>query len=230
MAPIQTILTPQGAEYRAVCRGMRRVKGFKPEVMAIPMGPQAVAQYLEQLPPSRASWEHSGVLLMGLGGSLSTHLRLGDVVLCQACIDAVETSVPQRYECDRALIAWLRQRLKRKAALGVGLTCDRVISSLTEKRQLGDAYSATMVDMESAPVLKHLGRKAASVAILRVISDDCRHNLPDIASAITPDGSLPAFPLAVSFLRRPLAAAQLIRGSLQGLQILQQVTTELFSE
>ena len=83
--------------------------------------------------------------------------------------------------------------------------------------------------MESATVLDSLGRQAASVAILRVISDDCRHSLPDISSAIRPDDSLQAVPLAISFLKQPLAAIRLIRGSLQSLQVLQAVTTELFS-
>ena len=83
--------------------------------------------------------------------------------------------------------------------------------------------------MEGAKVLEALEQKPAAVAILRVISDDCRHNLPDITSAISPEGSLQMFPLTISFLRRPVAAVRLIQGSLRGLQVLQGVTTELFS-
>ena len=227
--PIQTILVPQGAEYSAVCQGIRRVEGPKPRVMAIPMGPHPVAQYLEQLRQSEEIAEHGGVLLLGLGGSLSIHRSVGDVVICQAYIDAIKASDPQRYECDRPLIDWLTQRLKGKAGLGTGLTCDRVISAAAEKHQLGLSHTTEVVDMEGAAVLKALGRESTAVAILRVISDDCRHNLPDITSAMSPDGSLKSLPLAMSFLKQPLAAVRLIRGSLRGLQILQQVTTKLFS-
>ena len=226
---IHLILAPQGAEYRAVCRGLRRVVDPKPRVMAIPIGPQAVAQYLEQLQQNGETFGHGGILLMGLGGSLSTHLTVGDVVLSQTCINVAEASAPERYECDRTLTNWLNQRLTGKPVLGTGVTCDRVISSAAEKHQLGHTYSADIVDMEGAKVLEALEQKPAAVAILRVISDDCRHNLPDITSAISPEGSLQMFPLTISFLRRPVAAVRLIQGSLRGLQVLQGVTTELFS-
>ena len=236
-SPIQTILTPQGAEYRAVFQGLRRVAGFKPQVIAIPMGPRPVAQFLEQMSQRGETPEQGGVLLMGLGGSLSTDLTVGDVVLCKTCIDQAsidggktsEGKLIQQYECDRALIDWLSQRLTEKVMIGTGVTCDRVISSAEEKRQLGHIHSADVVDMESATVLDNLDQQAASVAILRVISDDCRHPLPDISAAIRPDGSLQTIPLAISFLKQPLAAIRLIRGSLQSLKVLQAVTTELFS-
>jgi len=40
--------------------------------------------------------------------------------------------------------------------------------------------------------------------MLRVISDDCEHDLPDLTSALSPDGSLQPLPLAIGLLRQPL--------------------------
>jgi hypothetical protein len=87
-----------------------------------------------------------------------------------------------------------------------------------EKRRLGDRYRADVVDMESAVCWPPCPQ--AKVAILRVISDDCSHDLPDIAGAIGPDGSLRADTLARSFLKRPIAALKFISGSLQALKTL----------
>jgi hypothetical protein len=66
--------------------------------------------------------------------------------------------------------------------------------------------------------------------MLRVISDNCHHNIPDLSSALSSDGSLQTLPLAIGLLRQPLAATRLILGALRGLKVLQDVTTSLFTE
>lgn len=80
--------------------------------------------------------------------------------------------------------------------------------------------------MEGVTLLRAL--PDCPIAILRVISDDCHHELPDISAAIAADGSLRVATLMLSFLRRPLAALRLIRGSLRGLKALEQVVASLF--
>ena len=47
--PIDAILVPQGAEYKAVCRGLSRVNTTKPLVIQIPVGPKPLAIYLDKL-------------------------------------------------------------------------------------------------------------------------------------------------------------------------------------
>lgn len=106
-----------------------------------------------------------------------------------------------------------------------GVSCDRVITTLAEKRQLGDRYDAAVVEMEGTTLLRCL--PDCPIAILRVISDDCHHELPDISAAIGADGSLNVMTLVLSFLRRPVAALRLIRGSLQGLKALEYLAVEL---
>lgn len=104
--------------------------------------------------------------------------------------------------------------------------CDRVITTVAEKKRLSDRYQADVVDMESAVLLDAMPQ--TRIAVLRVISDDCSHDLPDMSGAIGPDGSLRAGTLAQSFLKRPVAALKFISSSLQGLKVLEQSTFALF--
>jgi Phosphorylase superfamily len=219
--PINTILVPQGAEYQAVCRGLSGITGFIPTVIGIPVGMKPLLEYLQQgqfLAPSR-------VLLMGLCGSLSDRYTVGDLVLYQDCIYE-----GKRQECDRTLTAQLHSSLSEKVSLVKSMTSDRVIWSAVEKRYLGKTFGADVVDMEGFTALEFFNATGVSLAMLRVVSDDCQHNIPDLTSAINSDGSLNPLPLAIAMLRQPLAAARLIRGSLTALKVLEQVINRLFSD
>ena len=237
---INTILVPQGAEYKAVCRGLSGVTGSIPTVVAIPVGMKPLLKYLQQgqflAPKSR-------VLIMGLCGSLSHRYTVGDLVLYQDCVYQ-----GKQQECDRPFTAQLHSALQTRLIaslpstdainrvsphsppnLAKSLTSDRVICSAAEKRHLGETLAADVVDMEGFTALEFFNAAGVSVAMLRVVSDDCQHNIPDLTLAINSDGSLNPFPLAMVMLRQPLAATRLIRGSLTALKVLEQVTNRLFS-
>ncbi|MEA5447841.1 phosphorylase [Leptolyngbya sp. CCNP1308] len=220
--PIQVILVPAGAEYQAVMRGLKAVP-HAPPVVAVPAGPMAFRAFLKTW-KDRSRFANQEILLMGLGGSLSPRHSAGDAILLEQVWDAAGGGSLQDYFCDRALTDSLAQRLK--VPIGTGVTCDRIITTVTEKWQLGDRYQADVVDMESAVLLAVMPE--AKVTILRVISDDCGHDLPDIAGAIGPDGNLQPVVLALSFLKNPLAAATFIRGSLRGLKALEQAARALW--
>lgn len=217
--PINTILVPQGAEYKAVCRGLSGVTGSIPTVVAIPVGMKPLLKYLQQgefLAPSR-------VLIMGICGSLSDRYTVGDVVLYQDCVYQ-----GKRLECDRTFTTQLHSDISEKASLVKSMTSDRVIWSAAEKRRLGE-MAADVVDMEGFTALEFFNAAGVTVAMLRVVSDNCQHDIPDLTPAINSDGSLNPFPLAIGMLRQPLAATRLIRGSLTALKVLEQVTNRLFS-
>lgn len=221
--PVKAILTPAGAEYRAVQRGLRKVQD-PPLLIAIPAGPVALQSFWH-------SWEGNpqltsdGMLLLGLAGSLTPEYGVADAVILETVWDGLSDRDLQPYTSDRALINWLAQQLP-DATLGTGVTCDQVVTTVEAKRQLRDRYQATVVDMESAVFLAQ--NPGGKLAVLRVISDDCDHDLPDITTAISSDGSLRPLPLALKFSQRPLAALRLIRGSLRGLKTLERLTTRLF--
>ena len=223
--PINTILVPQGAEYKAVCRGLSGVTGSIPTVIAIPLGIKPLLKYLQQ---SQGNGQFlapkSRVLIMGICGSLSDRYTVGDIVLYQDCVYS-----GKRQECDRTFTAQLHSYISEKVSLVKSLTSDRVICSASEKRHLGETLAADVVDMEGFTALEFFNAAGVDVAMLRVVSDDCQHDIPDLTSAINSDGSLNPFPLAMGMLRQPLAATRLIRGSLKSLKVLEQLTNRLFS-
>lgn len=226
--PVHVILVPQGAEYQAVCRGLSRIALPTPPVVPLPVGPAPVRQHLQRLQQDKYLAGCQQVLVMGLCGSLNPRLCVGEVVLYQDCVYETETATPSTYACDRSLTIQLQQRLQTKASLVRCLTSERLIWSQQEKHNLGQVYQADVVDMEGFAALEVLTQAGMTVTMLRVISDDCQHDLPNLNSAVSANGRLQPLPLALRMLQRPIAATRLVQGALQGLKVLQAVTTTLF--
>lgn len=217
---VDIIVVPQGAEYKAVCRGLNS----KQNVIPIPVGGQAVSRYLQTCQDKL--WNpQTKVLVMGLCGSLRDRFQVGDIVLYEECI--YETKVQQ---CDSSFTAELYAHLQEKVSLVKGLTSDRVICSAKEKLHLSETFKADVVDMEGFAALEFFHQAGVEVAMLRVVSDDSKHDIPDLTSAINSDGSLQPLPLAITMIRQPIAATRLIKGSLRGLKVLEEVTAFLFAK
>ncbi|MEI6444711.1 MAG: phosphorylase [Nostocales cyanobacterium ELA583] len=222
------ILAPRGAEYQAVCRGLGRVTSSPPHVLAIPMGIEPVRQYLQQL----TDYQENRILMMGLCGSLNKNYQVGDIVLYQNCFYQGNLQ-----ECDNSFTADIHNQLGDHVSLVKGLTSDacggrsqRIICTTTEKYQLHQKSAADVVDMEGYAFLEFFQQlPKLQVAILRVVSDDAHHDIPNITSAISADGLLQPLPLAWALIRQPLAATRLITGSLKGLKALTAVTQLLFT-
>ncbi len=215
---INTIVVPQGAEYQAVCRGLQQ-KANKIQVIAIPIGTKDVLQVLvkrsfEFTTPQR-------VLILGLCGSLSQQYSVGDTVLYRDCCNLNR----QCLNLEPELTTMIHNKLSLN--LVTGLTSDRPICLATQKRKLAQQYAVEVVDMEGYSYIKELQRQGISVAMLRVVSDNLTGNIPNLSPAIDEDGNLKFLPLANVFLRQPIAAIRLIKGSLTGLQKLQQITAKL---
>ena len=99
----QTILVPQGAEYKAVCRGLSGVKLPKPWVVPIPIGSKPVTHYLERWQQTEdfLTAKPSSILLMGLCGSLSPQLAVGDMALYHDCVYMSNKTTTLLRSCDR---------------------------------------------------------------------------------------------------------------------------------
>ncbi len=226
LPPIQTIFVPQGAEYKAVCGGLSHITGTTPTVLAIPVGMKPLTKYLEQWQRDKHFPNDSQprVLIMGICGSLSKRYAVGDVVLYRNCVYQKQVR-----ECDRVFTTQLHSQISDKVSLVNSLSCDRVIWSAGEKLHLGETLGTDVVDMEGFAALEFFNASGVAVAMLRVVSDDCQYDIPDLTTAINTDGSLQPLKLAMILLRQPIAATRLIRGSLTGLKVLEQVTNLLFS-
>ncbi|MEO0408813.1 MAG: phosphorylase [Cyanobacteria bacterium P01_A01_bin.135] len=207
------LLAPQGAEYQAVRQGAAR-----PPV-AIAMGKAAVAQ-LDALQPNPPS----SVILLGLAGGLGPTQQPGDVVVCDKWVTArgKQLACPMAAEVRRTLGAG-----GFATAGGTGLTSDRVICAAQEKQRLSQHYGTTIVDMEGYWVLARLKEMEIPAAVVRVVSDGADGDIPDISTAVGPDGALRPLALAKQMGRSPLAALRLIRGSMRGLAVLRQVAAKL---
>jgi hypothetical protein len=225
------ILVPQGAEYKAVCRGLSGVKLPKPWVVPIPIGSKPVTHYLERWQQTEdfLTAKPLSILVMGLCGSLSPQLAVGDIVFYYDCVYMSSNTTILLRSCDRELTTVLRHQLGEEVTWVRGLTSDRIIVSAEEKRHLGQLYNTQVVDMEGFAALEVLSGTEVPVGMVRVVSDDAHHNLPNLPSAISPEGSLQPLPLALGMMRQPIAASRLIRGAIHGLRVLQDVTTKLFS-
>lgn len=225
---IQTILVPKGAEYQAVCRGLRGVS-YPPTVFSIPIGSTAFVPYLKTLKETGCLQAGQRVLVMGLCGGLSPALKVGMPVLYKTCtslqpVDPIHASLP----CDQFLTAQIQAELLDSIRLVTSITSDRVICLANDKQNLFQQAQADVVDMEGYMLLDTLTDAGVSVVMLRVVSDDCQFDLPDLTQAIDGDGSLKPLALASAMLGRPIAAMRLIRGSTQGLKVLQRLTHSLF--
>lgn len=205
---ISVILVPQGAEYQAVYQGIQS-QIDPPDVIPIPAGGAALRDLDRFL-------DASNVLVMGLCGSLAPEFEVGTIALYRACVDVSGTVK----DCDLDLTQRLEAHLQVSPVLG--LTSDRVICSAVEKRDLGKTYGAEVVDMEGFAILSH-----RSVAMLRVVSDDLRGDLPDLGSVVDSSGKIQSIPLIKAMIRKPIAASRLIRGSLSGLRKLRQLAATL---
>ena len=154
------------------------------------------------------------MLLVGLCGSLLPDYQVGDLVFYEKCLYFNQESQWQTKSCDRPLTIQLRGKLGKEVPLVSSVTSDRAISLAKEKQQLNLSSQAAVVDMEGFAVLTSLSTR---VAMLRVVSDECSQNLPDLTGTISTEGKLLSLPLTLAMLRQPLAATRLIRGFSKGI-------------
>lgn len=214
---IEAIVVPQGAEYKAVKGGVNTSNNSSFPIIAIPIGfnqTEVAAQlvYLKSLKIKK-------IVMMGLCGGLSPKYAVGDIVIYQSCF---ERNQQITLETDLPLTNSLYQQLPH-ASLVKGFTSDRFINLAQEKQQIYEKYHTDVIDMEGFGYLQLLKEHNIAVAILRVVSDDSRYDVPDLSQAINDQGTLKNLPLTIAMLKQPLATIRLIKGSLQGLQILEKI-------
>jgi len=216
---IEGILVARGAEYTAVCRGLKKSDVQGVEVIPIPMGVGALSRYLQEVRLTAKP-----MLLLGLGGSLNPEYGLGNIVIYEECYYQNKLGELLKKECDPNLKTMIEAKLSTSVVKG--LTCDRLIHTAAAKAENRRLTGADVVDMESWIIRENF----PSVAIVRVISDNYEQSLPDLNSAVDNQGNLNPFSLALRMSQQPLASLELIRSSLKALGVLEKITTELFLE
>jgi Phosphorylase superfamily len=226
MLSINTIVVPQGAEYQAVCRGLAKTKvKDRIQVIAIPLGVKQMSQVLVDYGAIISN--STNVLIMGLCGSLSNAYAVGDSVVVKSCIDLEHHLI----DLDAELTAAIQRKLSKSSIevdLVAALTSDRIITQAEAKGILAQEYAASILEMEGFSYVRALTNQGKSVAMVRVVSDDLRGDIPNLNQAINSQGDLQTLPLAIALIKQPIAGIRLIRGSLTGLKALEEITAQLF--
>ena len=230
---VDIVLVPAGFEHLIVRASIGLTLSPSPVVLSIPMGPVASANYIRKMIESGTFFKPaSNILLIGLAGGLSPDLRAGDMVLIEECgsyhqFDQLDQLSVRWLPFDHTLVNSLIQILPAVKS-GRLITTDSVVCESEDKLNLWRHSGADVVDMEGFIALKLLSESGHHVSILRVISDDSHHDLPDIESVVSASGSLALLPLVLSFLRRPRVSIRFIGASLTGLFSLFVLTAQLF--
>ena len=214
---IDAILVPQGAEFAVVARACQN----GPPVFAVPAG-AAIASGLAHLPIASGQ----RVLLLGLCGSLDDGDRIGDVVLYRATVSIAG----QQLACDRSLVEFLAGMLVPEPEPVLALTSPQVIFRAAEKNYYRELLGARVVDMEGQIAQLKLAELGITMGTIRVVSDDCSHDLPDLSNVFDDRGQLQIWQLAKALLRTPLAGMRLVQGSIRALAVLSQVASQLAIE
>ena len=126
------------------------------------------------------------MISIGLGGALSPHLKVGDVVIGERVV-----AEDGNFTCDNIWRVLLAARLAG-ATQGAIYGSDAVLASAGAKAALFETSGGALaVDMESQVAARFAAERQLPLAALRVISDDASHALPPAALvAMRPDGGI----------------------------------------
>jgi hypothetical protein len=221
------ILVPQGAEYQTVLGAVKSI-AYPPAILPIPVGKLAVTKYLHDWRQNNPGFSPAGVILMGLGGSLSAEFALGQAVVLESCLNYENNQAGQEEQSDRALTDWVQQKLGRNIRRVQGLSSDRIIIDASEKQELGKSFNRQVVEMEGWGVLSFFKELGIPATIIRVISDEVIQSLPDLSKIYNSQGKLNAIALTLALGKEPIAGLKLVIASLKSLKILNQIPRKLF--
>jgi hypothetical protein len=217
--PDITFIVCEGAEYRALSRGLKHTTSFPP-IITIPMGINSVERFLQQ---QVIHQQNHLALLIGLGGSLSPQYQVGEIVAYHSCSYLDQKAQLQTQLCHPQLSTSLARQLN--VPLVQGLTANQLVNSPALKLTLQRQSGCQVVDMETFGVMSYF----PSLAVIRIISDSYHDELPNLNYAIDSEGKLNNLKMAIAFLQQPLAALKLMRNSLISLKKLEQVTNQIQS-
>jgi hopanoid-associated phosphorylase len=189
----------------------------QPGVLAIAGG--GVPETLEALLEAQAS-RACAIASFGLTGALADGLRIGDWIIGDRLVGAVETEThaPWRNAVIRRLPL---------ARVGAFYADGRMIASVEAKRALGRDRGALAVDMESHIAARVAARHGLPFLIVRIVSDGVDHMLPPaITVSMKPGGAIDTAAMLRSLLRQPrqvpeftssmIGAAKAFRGLARG--------------
>ncbi len=160
-------------------------------------GPEAALRSAQQLLKRGVA----GLISWGTAGALAADLKPGTLALYVRCVDARSG---EHFTTDAVLRTQLYQRLRSLAPVYCdGLTSRNPIASHAEKRVLGEKFSCSAVDMESAAIASLAQAHQIPFIAIRAIVDPARYSLPRSALSALEDPAHSAGRVMRALVRRP---------------------------
>ncbi|MDX2043422.1 MAG: hypothetical protein SF097_19555 [Acidobacteriota bacterium] len=198
-----------------ICRGVVSARAVT--VLQSGMGARGFADWLADHLKTNS---YDTLMVVGLAGGLDPRLKTGDAVVYDCCLDAREAnenatpSAIQHPHGQADLVRALLDALRETALssfYGSGITVSRVVINAQDKLWLGQQHQALAVDMESFDALQVAAKRGVPAAVVRVISDEAEHDLPDFNFAAEADGTVNTRRMATAMLQRPAASTRFLR-------------------
>jgi len=115
------------------------------------------------------------VLSIGFGGALTKRSRVGDVIICSTlhCADALQGRSERDLACDVNLVSAALKCAAATTRLDFGgcVTSPCLVLKPGEKLELGRAFDADVVDMESYWIAKAAAERRVPFIGIRAVSD-----------------------------------------------------------
>ena len=155
----------------------------------------------------------------GFSGALAEDLEAGDVVLCSVihCAQDGTAESSNSYRSGADVLSLATRALESAPVdfhCGGGVTVSQLVLDPEEKGELGEAFNAHIVDMESYWIARAASDRQIPFVIVRSVSDTRRERLLPFTQMLTADGELQWKEAASYFIRRPhhlIALLHLIR-------------------
>lgn len=230
-----TVLTATDIEFRAAASVLEKFRRFETG----PFGGSGFFQgrridlYMTGMGPhnaataSRAIFKRSKagfVLVGGLAGAIAPECQVGDLVLYSAC-EFTETTFPPT-QTNGVLTTVMLNTFKSGNLpfhCGTGLMARRMLCLASEKQTWGRQYPAKAVDMESYHMVRFAHQAGKQIAVLRVISDDAHHDVPDFNRALDKTYQVRNLKVFLELARHPLQAVRFLRNVNLSVKRLKQV-------
>ena len=159
----------------------------------------------------------TALISFGFAGALTEELEVGDLLICETLHCApgptLEATGPRSYSSDDGLLRLATGALggtTPRFRIGSGVTVPHIVRSPEERRELGRAFHADIVDMESYWIARIASDRQIPFVAVRAISDTWQDNLPPFDQMTTSDGGLKWKEASSYFLRRPQHLAKLL--------------------
>ncbi len=166
--------------------------------------------------------EPHAMISVGLAGGLHEELGVGALVLA----NEVVTPGGGSWKADLSLL----ERADLEARPGRVVTVTRVLIKVDDKRRLGEATGALVVDMESASLAEVAVEHGVPWAALRAVSDPVGEELPlDFNKLWDADGQPDLARITLAALTKPAALPRLVRFSREVLQARRRLARDLHS-